>query len=371
MVPSRPHLLHVFPSFGLGGAELLLAGVINAIGPRLAHSVLSVYGDYSAAALVDPSIGLQTLGPFDRGNAFQIIWRMRQVLHRVQPDLVATYNWGAFDMVLGGRPAASCPFIHNEHGFGDDEETSLKPRRVWTRRLTLNHLFTTIVPSDTLQTIAREQYRVKPSRLTLIRNGVDTDRFQPGRDPSVRRRCGIPDSATLYCFTGALRKEKNLDLLLNAFADAALPGAYLIIVGDGPCRGELQALAQSRGASILFAGRTNDIREFLHSADIFVMSSNTEQASMALLEAMACGLPCLTTNVGDSNTMLGNPGAPFVVPRGDRSAYTAALRALTDPALRSAAGLANRRRCCDLYTKAAMVARYEETWTAALQTCSR
>ena len=146
-----------------------------------------------------------------------------------------------------------------------------------------------------------------------------------------------------------------------------------MIVGDGPCRKELQALAGARGASgnIIFTGRATDIREFLHSADVFVMSSNTEQASMALLEAMACGLPCLTTGVGDLPTLLGQPGAPFVVPRGDRPAYAAALRALTDPVRRAPAGEANRRRCRALYTKAAMVARYEETWTAALQTCSR
>lgn len=363
----------MFPNFGVGGAELLLVGVMNAIGPRFAHSVLAVYGDYSAAELVDPKVGLRTLGVFARGNGVQIIWRMRRLLEQVRPDLVATYNWGAFDMVLGGRPGAPCPFIHNEHGFGDDEELALKARRVWTRRLTLNRLYTTIVPSETLKRIALEQYRVRPARLTVIPNGVDTDHFQPGREAGIRQQFGIPEAATVFCFTGALRREKNLSLLVDAFADAALETARLLIVGDGPCREELTALAAARGVAdrIHFVGRATEIRRFLHSADVFVMSSNTEQASMALLEAMACGLPCLTTDVGDSAAMLGHPGAPFVVPRGDQAAYAAALRALADPAHRGRTGDANRRRCCELYTKAAMVARYEETWIAALRTYCR
>ncbi len=365
----RPHILHVFPSFGIGGAEVLLTGVINALGRRFRHSILSIYGDYSAAARLVPELDVATLGPFDRGNGLLVLGRMRRLLRDVRPQLVATYHWGAFDMILGGRPLADCPFIHNEHGFGDDEETALKLRRVWTRRFTLNTLFTTIVPSETMARIARDQFRVRPERLTLIRNGIDTERFQPGRDDAARRRLGIGGNELVFCFAGALRREKNLALLVNAYLDADIANSRLLIVGDGDCRRELESLAAARSAGdrVVLAGHTDDVREALRAADVFVMSSNTEQASMALLEAMATGLPCVTTEVGDSPLLLDATGPPFVVPRGDRGRYAEALTQLAlRPELRVAAGRANRRRVLAHYTSSEMVARYEETWTAAV-----
>lgn len=369
----QPLLLHVFPSFGIGGAEMLLVSVINGLGARFRHTVLAVDGEYRAAGRLEQGIPFRIVDGFERGNALTVLARMRRVLAQVKPDLVLTYNWGAFDMVVGARLGAPCPFIHNEHGFGADEAHGLKWRRVMTRRLLLNHLYATIVPSHTLERIALEQYRVRRERLILIPNGVDVEAFQPACQEEARRQVGIARETLVYCFAGALRPEKNLSLLVDAFAGAAMPDSLLLVVGEGECRQEIEQLVRARGLGkrVMLVGHVNDVRPYLHAADVFVMSSHTEQASMALLEAMACGLPCVTTDVGDSAAILGHPGEPWVVPRGDRAALAAALRQVADAGLRAQRGAANRERCCRHYTRQGTITRYEEIWTAAIASKSR
>ena len=128
---------------------------------------------------------------------------------------------------------------------------------------------------------------------------------------------------------GALRPEKNLELLLRGFALANIANARLALIGDGPCRSGLQRLAAELGIGgrVIFAGRADQPALSLPALDVFAMSSSTEQMSNAMLEAMATGLPVVTTNVGDSRELLGKEGG-VVTPAGDLGGYASGLRAM-------------------------------------------
>jgi glycosyltransferase involved in cell wall biosynthesis len=100
--------------------------------------------------------------------------------------------------------------------------------------------------------------------------------------------------------------------------------------------------------------------------DVFVMSSATEQTPNALLEAMACGLPAICTDVGDCADILGVSGPPEVVPTGDLAAYVEALRAFAgNRELRLAQGAANRQRVVTLYSSERMIQEYAALYSAA------
>ena len=102
--------------------------------------------------------------------------------------------------------------------------------------------------------------------------------------------------------------------------------------------------------------------------DIFLLSSSTEQTSNAMLEAMACGLPAVSTDVGDGRELLGDTGAPAVIPPGDLGAYAGALAALARSAeLRARLGAANRQRCVDQYSLESMVRGYEALYEMVVQ----
>ena len=225
-----------------------------------------------------------------------------------------------------------------------------------------------------MREISVRQFKLPPDKVRWIRTGIDEERFRPGLSRDWRRQVGVGDDELLFGFVGVLRAEKNLRFLLRAFAAARIPKAKLALVGDGAERSLLEQVAREEGIAehVCFSGRVSDPARCLAAFDVFVLSSCTEQTSNALLEAMACGLPAISTDVGDSSEMLGDTGPPVIVPTGDLPAYTNAMRVLAyNPELRERLGVANRRRCLENYRLERMVREYEALYEAALQSPAR
>ncbi len=362
------HILHVFSTFDVGGPQARTATIINRLGTRYRHSILPVDGRFTSAAKLDSGLGVRLVEPPVKRNSPLQPLVMLRVLRGIAPDLVVTYNWGAMDAVIACLLARRWPLIHTEDGFGPDEARQRKRRRIMMRRWTLPRAWCTVVPSRTLLDIALSEYRLRPEKVRFIPNAVDTERFRPGLDRAWRRERGIPESVVLIGFTGKLRAEKNLGLLLEAFHDAAIQDARLAIVGDGPCREDLERTASELGIHdrVIFAGELADALPVYASLDVFALSSITEQMSVSLLEAMACGLPAIATDVGDNRDLLGTAKSPACVPSGDRAALAGALRAAAlDGSLRESLGVENRRRSIESYSLERMVQSYEGVYLGA------
>jgi glycosyltransferase involved in cell wall biosynthesis len=360
--PPRPlHLCHVFSSFCPGGAEVRTITIINALGPAVTHTIIATDGRYDAADRLSPD-GRVTLVPPPSGKGGLLYGlALRRTLAAIRPDLLLTYNWGAIDAVIGGVLGRVCPIVHAEDGFGTDEVVRLKRRRVWTRRIFLNAITRTVVPSTTLLHVAREQYRLPAHKVQYIPNGVDLRRFAPSGDRSWRAEQGIADEAVVFGFVGALRPEKRLDYLLKAFAQSRVANARLVIVGDGPCRTALEAEAAdlALGESVVFAGPLLDPAAAYAAFDVFAMSSVTEQMPIVVLEAMATGLPVIGTDVGDTANMLGSTAADTVVHVDDMNAYVETIRRFArDRSLRDSVGARNRQRAEREFDLALMIRRY-------------
>lgn len=371
-MPKPPLLLHVFSTFGTGGPQLRTTQIINYLGAAFRHAIVAMDGEYGARYGIRSAVECQLIPPPPGAGSIIQPLRMSALINRIRPDLVLTYNWGAMDGVVGALLARKCPAVHLEDGFGPDEARCLKTRRVLARRLLLRRVHKTIVPSRVLLEIARKQYRLPEEKLEYIANGIDLERFCPSPDRGRRAElCGAAGSedTVLFGSVGQLRPEKNLSLMLRAFASAGLPNAKLVLVGDGACRGELEGLAASLGLGerIVFAGAAQDPVPFYRAFDVFLMSSSTEQMPISLLEAMGCGLPAICTDVGDSASMLGAAAPPEIVPAGDLHAYASALGELAaGPALRVSIGRKNRRRCAENHDAESMVQRYSVLYRSAI-----
>jgi glycosyltransferase involved in cell wall biosynthesis len=261
----------------------------------------------------------------------------RAALRSIAPDVLMTSNWGSIEWALAAQ-GLGLRHVHTEDGFGPEERDRQLLRRVLIRRVALRRA-EVMVPSTTLWRIATEKWRLAEARLHRIPNGIDLSRFTP------RRAGPRPDGAVVIGTVAALRPEKNLSRLLRAFH--ALPAtlrARLVIVGDGPERPALEALAAELGLEgrVLFTGAVEDPAPLYAEFDIFALSSDTEQMPLSVLEAMAAGLPVAATDVGDVRAMLAPANAPHVV-RGDHAALGEALQRLAqDPAQRAWLGAANR-----------------------------
>lgn len=207
-------------------------------------------------------------------------------------------------------------------------------------------------------------------RCTVVPLGVDIGRFAPPSQPFA----GPP---TLL-FAGKLRYYKGLDTLLRALV--GLPGVHLNVVGDGPMRGPWSALAQELGIAerVHFLGEVEDaaLPTLYHQAHIFVLPANAraEAFGTVLLEAMASGLPCVTTEVGTGTSWVVQDGVTGrVVPPQDPSALASALRELlADEELRGRLGRAGRARVLAEFDQEKMVERvmgvYEEVLSVRRQT---
>lgn len=180
------------------------------------------------------------------------------------------------------------------------------------------------------------------ARWSVIHNGIDLDRFRPcGGGDRAEARASLPllegagaDTPLVVC-VGRLTRQKGQDVLLRAWHRMPVDGARLVLVGDGPDRDGLEASAPP---GVLFTGACEDVRPWIHAADVLVLPSRWEGMALAPLEAMACGRPVVMTDVNGARESL-PPGHEdhCLVPPEDPEALAAALTALlADPALRDA-----------------------------------
>jgi glycosyltransferase involved in cell wall biosynthesis len=182
-----------------------------------------------------------------------------------------------------------------------------------------------------------------------IPNGVDLTVFDPAPGDerrALRAHLGLPENRILCAFVGRLTPQKDPDLLLEAWAMGRWPSAHLVLVGDGPLRSRLEASVTSgpHKGQVTFAGATADIAPYLRAADLLVLPSQAEGMSNVILEAMACGLPVVATDLPGNREVLGVDGrAGLLVPPANPSALAEALGALVaSQGLRREMGAAGR-----------------------------
>jgi glycosyltransferase involved in cell wall biosynthesis len=353
MRAERPRLLHVFPSFVVGGAQMRFAAIANHAGDAFAHSIVAMDGRTTARDLLEPSIPVDFPKMETRaGNFAARVGRFAGFLRQTQPRRLITSNWGSIDWAFA-RAISATPHLHMEDGFGPEERDRQLRRRVLTRRVILRRS-ELILPSQTLVHIASNIWRLPARRLHHIANGIDLSRFTP----RGARNEGPPVIGTV----AALRPEKNLGRLLEAFAIVrAHHAARLVIVGDGAERTSLEQQAATLGiaADVTFAGHSAAPQNFYAGFDIFALSSDTEQMPLSVLEAMACGLPVAATDVGDVRWMLAEENAPGIAAKSAPALADALLAVLSS---RCCIGAANRKRAEAKFSSAAMFAAHLALW---------
>lgn len=216
-----------------------------------------------------------------------------------------------------------------------------------------------------------------PQRLLWMPNPIDTEEFAPccpDVRAELRERFHISDRAAAVIYVGRLAPEKELSSLIGAFAAVVkrLPEALLILIGDGPCRRELEAQAAQLGLAehVRFAGRqpVSDICHWLQAGDLFALVSSNEGFPCSLSEAMAAGLPSVVTDI-PGNAQLIDPGVHgLVVPVGDEARIAEAISGLlADAESRARMGAAARRRVIDNYSTDKLVGRYEALFEEVLR----
>ena len=340
------------------------ARVANALGDRYRHAIISLRGRFEAATLLDPGVNWRQI-EVPAEHPFARLQRARRVLRQEAPGLMVTHNWGSTEWALANRWHPFCRHLHIEDGFGPEEVDRQLPRRIWFRRLALGGRHTqVVVPSHRLVQIATQEWRLPKAKVQLVPNGVDVARFANADRARAAAELGKRPGEQMVGTVARLRPEKNVGRLVEAFAELAArrPDCRLLIVGDGPQRADIEALARNRGAAdrCLFVGASSEPERYLAAMDVFAVSSDTEQMPLGVLEAMAAALPVASVDVGDIAQMVVARNRPFVVPAGDTSALARAIETLLAAQdLARAIGGENLQRARSVYALETMISIYD------------
>ena len=276
--------------------------------------------------------------PFD---LFTVLFRERHsydVIHLHQ------FSWfGAYVIVLA--KALGKPILTKLPSVGSTSLPGIARSFLGTIKLALFKLTDSVVAMSEESLAELENAGFPYARILRTPNGI---RLLGNR--LVSPGAGPESNVCRVVFVGRISAEKQIDDLLHAWklvTHGAHGPVHLELWGSGPAEQEMKALAEGLGLShcVTFSGHIESVRERLEEMDIFVLTSVREGNSNAILEAMAAGLPVVSTRVGGTPMLVGAEGAPFLVDSGDRNALSARLLELiNDASLRSRTGALMRER---------------------------
>ena len=312
----------------------------------------------------------------------QAFSRLLRVLWRECPDIVHTHTakagalgrLGAALFNLMRRRSRRALVVHTFHGH---VFVGYFPRvATWAVRLAerlLGRLTDVIVAiSDEQRRELVDVFRIAPAeRVVTIPLGLELGALYAinSASPHLRRELEIEAGATVFGFVGRFVPIKNLSLLLQAFAAAALDNAVLLLVGDGERRAQLEALARTLRIerAVRFTGWRRDLERIYATIDVVVLTSDNEGTPVALIEGMAAGRPSISTAVGGVPDVVRADVTGLLVRRGDHGAFARAMRALgADPARRAVMGAAARAAVRDRYSSQRLVADMDAMYRARL-----
>ena len=290
-------------------------------------------------------------------------WR---TLRRIAPDVVHTHHFSPLLYTVPSRLAARVPrHLHTEHSYEYLEHRPYLRRPFRALARTCDGV---VVLGSNMRRFYEAEIGIAPSRLRVIPNGVNTDHFQPPLDRvAARRHLGWASGPTLGTVC-RLSPEKNLGMLLRAFAVIAAEQASvsLVIAGDGPERARLEKLINDLELRqrVHLLGWQADVRSVLHCLDVFCITSDVEGLPLALLEAMASGCAVIGTRVGDIADVIQDGRNGFVLAAGDEASLVDHLRhLLARPSLVRAMGESARRIAYERFSRSAMIDSYLRAYT--------
>jgi glycosyltransferase involved in cell wall biosynthesis len=351
-VPSRLRVAHVTLGLEVGGQERLLVEMARHADHARFDWTVIVLGPRGALAIAVEDAGARVVA-LDIPPGFRPgVWRQLAKLFRDERfDIVHTHDDRP---LIYGMPAAWWAGIRTRiHTHHHGRLPPITRRQRWLIRLASRYAQRFVCVSHDSAHYMIEQ-GVNASRVETLWNGIDLTRFA----------FQGPNAHGPIVTVARLSPEKDIANLLHAAKRviADFPNARFEIAGDGPCRSELTRLTEELRLTehVHFHGTISDIPALLARAALFVLPSQSEGISLTLLEAMARGLPVVTTHVGGNPEVVEHDTTGLLVPAGDPDALAQAISAfLRDPARGKQMGIAGRQRVEFNFDIRKMMARYE------------
>lgn len=368
-------LVFVITGLGTGGAEIMLLKLLERLDrSRFEARVISLttLGDIGPR-IQGLGIGVEALGMHPRRPSPWRFMRLAKRLRSLQPDVVQTWLYHAD--LIGGLAARRAGIRRIVWGI---RNTNLDPDKTkWTTRAVVRlcswlsgRLPVRIVSCSDVAARVHAQRGYDPRKMVVIPNGFDLSRFVPdGRlRPQVRAELGRAPDVPLVGMVARYDPMKNQAGFIRAAAAVRqqLPAAQFVMIGLGvdAANAELSAAISAAGldGAVHMLGLRQDIPRLMAALDVLALPSHGEAFPNVLGEAMACGVPCVTTDVGDAAYIVGASGQ--VVPVGDMDALASKIVMLLgmEPAAFEQLRQDARARIGELFEIGRVVRQYEDLY---------
>ena len=355
-------VMHLLDTGGPGGAETVFAQLAHRMSEHDTRTLTIVpredwLSGHLRALQIQPVI-LAARGSLNFGYLRSLLAIARRNRVRlIHTHLLGSAIYGALVGLL-----TRIPVIAVLHGPTDLRKLG---RLAGVKRYLLRNSCSAVVAVSTSTREALVQFGLPSDSITLIQNGVDADRYTPGRDSALRDELGVGAGELLVGAVGNIRTPKAYDVLLRAAALtlARVPNCHVAIVGQGD-EAALKPLRELRdslgiGARCHFLGFRKSTPELYRNFDVFVSSSRSEGLSLAFLEAMASGLAVVATRSGGPQEVIEPDQSGILVPIENPEALAEGLvRTLSDAGFRARLGSAARGRVVESFSLNSVLRQY-------------
>lgn len=320
------HILHVIESLEYGGAEKVVIHLANRLAEkhRVSVCLIKYRGDLVSELSDRINVIFLDLG---EGIHFDLPRKLAKVISENSIDIVNSHNWAIFvESYLAVKKVKVAKVIltvhgpYTEYGSGVWQQFKKKLRHYFERRVVNSKYFCKIITvSDSIQDYIISDIGIARDNLLTIHNGIGATDCKPVDNGDMLKLISVGRLATI----------KNHKLMIDALNQCVLQNRNicLTIVGDGPERDYLEGYVRELKLTdhIVFLGYRNDIKELITAHDVFLLSSDYEGISIALLEAMSLSRPSVATNVGGIPETIQHQKSGLLVPRGDVKKYSEAI----------------------------------------------
>jgi sugar transferase (PEP-CTERM/EpsH1 system associated) len=308
------HIAHLVWHFSTGGLENGLVNLINHLPePNFTHSIITLTGyDKDFAARINThNVSLYSLNKAP-GHDWGTFTRLNALLKKLQPDVLHSRNLATLELQIVGWWRKIPLRLHGEHGWDSHDIGGCNKKNRLIRRLFKPFVQRVVCLSSEAERYLIDIIKYRSAHVERICNGVDTQKYAQASAAELVLPTLNPNAQLVFATVGRLAIVKNQALLLRAFAlllqqyPQFRSRSALVLVGDGPCRAELELLSASLQLTnhVLFTGNREDIPQLMQRFDVFILPSLAEGISNTLLEAMASGTPVIATAVGGNADLL-------------------------------------------------------------------
>ena len=314
----------ILPYFGPGGAEKMAAHLAAGLDrDQFAVEVFSIYGqplhNHLEEMVQAAGVPIHFIGK-KRGFSLKAVVKLFRLLDEFGPDLIHTHQYAC--VYASPWPVMrKKPFLHTLHTLPEIENKRAL-RRFVTKHLVKKCIMTPVAISASNQRMVADYYGLPLDRVPMVHNPVDVKRFASGERTE--------DGQFRFITAGRFSPEKNQQMMYRAFASFVDSGndARLLMLGKGAEEENLKSLARELKIDdrIDYAGFVPNVEDYLKTADVFLLSSHYEAQPLCVLEAMAAGLPVISTDVGGVADIVTDNG--ILVAPGDTEAMTDAMKTL-------------------------------------------